>query len=58
MEYQKITNLLETSSDKGPRFIKYKISITGKTSNVNQEYGKNTEWEIQRLRKILKLLFH
>ena len=42
--------------------IKYKSSITGKTSNANQENSENTvktlSKEIQRLRKILKLLFH
>ena len=42
--------------------FKYKSSITGKTSNANQENSENTvktlSKEIQRLRKILKLLFH
>ena len=38
--------------------FKYKSSLTGKTSNANQENGKTLSKEIQRLRKILKLLFH
>ena len=38
--------------------FKYKSSLTGKTSNVNQENGKTLSKEIQRQRKILKLLFH
>ena len=38
--------------------FKYKSSLTGKTSNANQENGKTLSKKIQRLRKILKLLFH
>ena len=38
--------------------FKYKSSITGKTTNANKKDGENTEQEIQRLRKIMKLLFH
>ena len=51
-----------------PNSFKYKSSITGKTSNTNQENGTNQikkiqikktlSKEIQRLKKILKLLFH
>ena len=38
--------------------FKYKSSITGKTSNANQENGENTEQENTKTKKILKLLFH
>ena len=37
---------------------KYKASITGKTSNTNQENGENTEQENTKTKTILKLLFH
>ena len=37
--------------------FKYKSGITGKTSNVNQEHGENTEQELQKLKEFLKLLF-
>ena len=37
--------------------FKYKISITGKTSNANQENSENTEQENTKTKKILKLLF-
>ena len=37
---------------------KYKSSITGETSNANQEIGENTEQENTKTKKILKLLFH
>ena len=36
----------------------YRTSITGKTSNANQENGENTEQENTMTKKILKLLFH
>ena len=38
--------------------LKYKSTITGKTSNANQENGENTEQENTNAKKILKLLFH
>ena len=38
--------------------FKCKSSITGKTSNANQENDQTLSKEIQRLRKISKLLFH
>ena len=38
--------------------FKYKLSITGKTSNENQENGENTELENTKTKKVLKLLFH
>ena len=38
--------------------FKYKASITGKTSNTNQENGENTEQENTKPKEILKLLFH
>ena len=40
--------------------FKNKSSITGKTSNTNQENGKNTEQRNTKIKKkkILKLLFH
>ena len=38
--------------------FKYKKSITGKTSNVNQENGQNTEQNNTKTNKKLKLLFH
>ena len=51
-----------------PKSFKYKSSITGKKSNTNQENSTNQikkiqiketpSKEIQRLKKILKLLFH
>ena len=39
-------------------YFKHKTSITGKTSNANQENGENTEHENTKAKKILKLLFH
>ena len=36
--------------------FKYKSSIIGKTTNANKKAGENTEQEIQRLRKIMKML--
>ena len=36
----------------------YKSSITGKTSNANQENGQNTEQNNTKTKKKLKLLFH
>ena len=38
--------------------FKYKSSITGKTSNANQENGENTEQGSTKLKIILKLFFH
>ena len=38
--------------------FKYKTSITGKTSNVNKKMVKTMNKKKQRLKKILKLLFH
>ena len=38
--------------------FKYKNSITGKTSNANQENGDNTEQNNAKTKKVLKLLFH
>ena len=38
--------------------FKYKNSITGKTSNANQENGDNTEQNNTKTKKVLKLLFH
>ena len=38
--------------------FKYKTSITGKTSNTNQENGKTLSKELQILRQILKMFFH
>ena len=38
--------------------FKYKSSITGKTSNANEENDENTERGNTKTKKILKLLFH
>ena len=38
--------------------FKYKSSITGKTSNANEENDENTEQGNTKTKKILKLLFH
>ena len=38
--------------------FKYKSSLTGKTSNANQENGENTERGNTKIKKNLKLLFH
>ena len=38
--------------------FKYESSITGKTSNANQENGENTEQGSTKLKIILKLFFH
>ena len=38
--------------------FKYKSTITGKTSNANQENGENTKRGNTKTKKILKLLFH
>ena len=39
-------------------YFKYKSSITGETSNANQDNSETPRKKIQRLKKILKLLFH
>ena len=38
--------------------FKYKSSVTGKTSNANEENDENTEQGNTKTKKILKLLFH
>ena len=38
--------------------FKYKSSVTGKTSNANQQNGENTEQGNTKTKKILKLYFH
>ena len=38
--------------------FKYKSSITGKTSDENQENNENTKQGNTKIKKILKLLFH
>ena len=39
-------------------YFKYKSSITGKTTNENQENGENIEQGNTKTKKNIKLLFH